>query len=118
MEAHGQVDGTPTAFILDTGAAVTLLHQDLWDRGKRPQSTLEPWNGPKLVGANGTPMRVHGTAMVNLTLAHKIFPTQVVVTESLAAGAIMKLDFLEKNRCIIQADKRMLTLPEMEHQCQ
>ena len=109
FHVDGQVDGTPTAFILDTGAAVTLLRRDLWDRGKRPQSTLEPWNGPQLVGANGTPIRVHGTAMVNLTMAHKTFPTQVVVAESLTAEAIMGLDFLEKNKCVIQADKRMLT---------
>ena len=105
----GQVDGTTTAFILDTGAAVTLLRRDLRDRGKQPQSTLEPWSGPKLVGANGTPIRVLGTATVNLTMAHKTFPTQVVVAEPLTAEAIMGLDFLEKNKCVIQADKRILT---------
>ena len=105
----GQVDGTPTAFILDTGAAVTLLRRDLWDRGKQPPSTLEPWSGPKLVGANGTPIRVIGTATVNLTMAHKTFPIQVVVAEPLTAEAIMGLDFLEKNKCVIQADRRILT---------
>ena len=52
-----------TPLLLDTGAAVTLLRKDTWDKvtSHSPQQ-LVPWSETKLVGANGSPLNIHGSA--------------------------------------------------------
>ena len=57
----GSVNGTEVSLLLDTGAAITLLRQDTWERVLGEElSTLEPWQSAKLLSAGGTPLTVHG----------------------------------------------------------
>ena len=51
--------------MLDTGAAVSLLSNDTWNKIKGT-STLTPWTNPGLVGVGGTPLRVSGIAKLCL----------------------------------------------------
>ena len=45
-----EVAGIPTSLDINTGAAVTLLRTDIWDRIQRHKpSALNPWTDPKLV---------------------------------------------------------------------
>ena len=50
-------------FILDTGAPVTLMKEDLWDQVSTAE-TVQPWTGPPLVGVEGTPLQVRGCAEI------------------------------------------------------
>ena len=52
----GSINGTSITLLLDTGAAVTLLRQDVWMRIAALPSDLEPWSGATLVSAGGTPL--------------------------------------------------------------
>ena len=88
-QVAGTVNNTPASFIVDTGAAVTLISRELWDKAKTPQTKLEPWVGMELVGANGTPMTICGSAAVELTLAQAPFPMQVIVVERITTEAIL-----------------------------
>ena len=108
-QLEGTINQIPTSFVLDTGAAVTLLRHDLWRQvgtGK-----LEPWAGANLVSANGSPIVVHGTVKVVLRFADIDFPTQMVVVDGLTAKAILGLDFLEAHECNISIKKKLLMLP-------
>ena len=59
----------PINLLLDTGAPVTLLRRDIWDRvNSKPQNFLLPWEGHRLVGINGSPIQVHGQCMINTNL--------------------------------------------------
>ena len=49
--------------MLDTGAAVTLLNHDYWS--ELGTSQLKPWDRANLVGANRSPITVHGTVMLS-----------------------------------------------------
>ena len=111
-QLEGSINQVPTNFVLDTGAAVTLLSHDYWN--KLGTSQIQPWDGTNLVGANSSPITVHGTADVNLRFAGIDFPTQVVVVDGFTAKAILGLDFLEAHECIVNIKKKLLAFPRHE----
>ena len=84
-------------FILNTGAAVSLLGTDTWNKIKGT-STLAPWTNPGLVGVGGTPLRISGTAKLLLELGGQQYPVEMVVAD-LRTERILELDFLEMNHC-------------------
>ena len=49
-------------------------------------------------------------ATVEMGLLGKVLPSEVVVASSLKAQAILGVDFLERNRCVINTPKRILHL--------
>ena len=89
----GTVKQTPTSFVLDTGAAATLLRLDQMET-----TQLKPWDRANLISANGSQTTVHGTVTVILNFTGVNFPTQVVV-DRLTAEAMLGLDFLEAHEC-------------------
>ena len=53
---------------------------------------------------------IHGVATVEIGLLGKVLPSEVVVASSLKAQAILGVDFLKRNGCVINAAKRILHL--------
>ena len=51
---QGTVFSTPASFLLDTGAAVSLLRHNEWQQAKPVNHPLHPWIGDSLVGVDGT----------------------------------------------------------------
>lgn len=52
------INGVRTPLLLDTGAAVTLLHKDTWDKvNSHSPQRLTPWSVTRLMGADGSPHR-------------------------------------------------------------
>ena len=49
----GTMHGITTAFLVDTGAAVSLLRKDVWDKLLLDPSSLTLWDGSPLVGRCG-----------------------------------------------------------------
>ena len=100
--------GQPATFILDTGAAVTLLHKKAWDRVKPPSAILSPWTGRKLVSVEGTSIMVLGSTKLPLQLGTSVFSTEIVIADGLTTEGILGLDFLESHRCVIDTSHRVL----------
>ena len=109
-QVTGTINGFSVSFMPDTGAAVTLLRKDAWDRVKTMQDALTPWSGPRFVGVEGTPIRIHGTTQVPLQLGGQTFTTPMVIADSLRTPAILGLDFLETNQCVIDTSSKTLRL--------
>lgn len=103
----GHLNNIPVNFMLDTGAPVSLIRKDVFDQ---VQGELVPWAGGGLVGVEGTPLDIHGMATVEIGLRGKLLPSEVVIASSLKAEAILGVDFLEQNGCVINAAKRILHL--------
>ena len=97
-----KINNHSASLILDTGAAVSLISSDLWRAATLGDiSQLDSWDGEQLIGVDGSPLSVAGTARVELTLEHKkVFVTMLVV-DSLTAEGIIGIDFLKNHKCII-----------------
>lgn len=51
---NGRINGVHASFVVDTGAAITLLDKILWDKVNTTGQQLSSWIGPPLVGVEGT----------------------------------------------------------------
>ena len=107
----GLIYGVQVCFMLDTGAAISLLRKDVWnDTGGDGGHQLSPWAGPKLVGVEVTPLEVHGVATMEIALAGKYFQVDFVVVVLLRTQSILGLDFMEGNQCVVNAGQKTLHL--------
>ena len=67
--------------MLDTGAAVSLLNTQLWDRIKRSCNELAELHKPELFGVGGAPITVRGTTKLNVDFNGRTFIMNVVVAD-------------------------------------
>ena len=66
----GSINGISIKFMLDTGAAVSLINEDTWN--KLANLTVKPlskWGGCQLVGVEGSPTPVVGLADVEVSFS-------------------------------------------------
>ena len=108
---NGQVNGVKASFVVDTGAAITLLDKKLWDKVNTAGQVLSPWTGPPLVGVEGTRLETWGTATTEITLAGEMFQFPVLVASSLTADAILGMDFLNDNKCTLEMANKIIRFP-------
>ena len=95
------MNGHNTSFLVDTGAAVTLMRKDTWDQVNDGVAELEPWKERQLVGVDGTPLQVYGQACVEIVLDGTNYPSAIVVVGPLTTNAILGLDFMRAHKVSI-----------------
>ena len=104
------VNGIETSLLLDTGAAVSLIREDAWLRGKDNKSgELQPWTQHKLVSVDGSPLHIHGYTTATVELGGAELQVGMVVVSPLTE-AILGLDFLSKHRANIDLRKEEVHL--------
>ena len=109
LRVAGKIAGMKASFLLDTGATVTLLSEEYWNKIQRAASTtVKQWKGPGLVGANGSPLAVQGCAVVQLEVGSSLFQQEVVVSSCLSVDGILGMDFLTANQCTIDVGEGKL----------
>ena len=64
----------------------------------------------KLVGVEGSEIAMVGVATLDLSFGGVMVTADFIVTKSLHTGAILGLDFLEENGCIINTEQQVLHL--------
>ena len=93
---HGRINSIVTEFTIDTGAAVSLVRQDVWSRAAKDGGLqLVQWSGQTLVGVNGAPT----------------LEAIVIVTSDLKVEVILGVDFLQKYSCVIDCGCKTLCIP-------
>jgi len=71
----------------------------LWDKAKQDGSELGDAEGRKLVGIQGKPLQLYGSACVQVQLAAEKFPVEVMVAETPTVDMIIGRDFLQNQEC-------------------
>ena len=99
------VHGTPVSFLIDTGAGVSLLDQQVWEKIKSLAGDLKVVTNHRLVGVDGIPLKVLGSVTAPLSIAEAHFSHEFIVAEGLTTDAILGLDFLEANKCVLDLAK-------------
>ena len=109
---HGRINSIVTEFTIDTGAAVSLVRQDVWYRAAKDGGLqLVQWSGQTLVGVNGSPLQTHGQGLLQFTLQDKTFEASVIVTSDLKVEVILGVDFLQKYSCVIDCGCKTFCIP-------
>jgi len=103
----GVVNNVSVKFMIDTGAAVSLIKKDVWEKiVPKGGEHLEAWT-KNIVGVEGSPLSVLGA---NITLAGTVVSGDFLVAQALSAEAIMGLDFLEIQGCVINTGQSVIHL--------
>ena len=94
-----RIGGAWVSFLVDTGAAVSLIDGKVWDSIKPLKDTvhLNPVT-TRLVGVDGVPLKVRGSAVINLSLMGLKVNQTLIVEDSLASQGILGIDFLGTHR--------------------
>ena len=92
--------------LVDTGAALYLLHGDVWTKiATSPQ--LQEWIGHALAEVNRNKLSVRGYIRIPVSLKGQQFDVKFIVTDDIMVDAILGLDFVQENYCI-DCDRRLL----------
>ena len=106
-----QVNGTTSSLLVDTGSAVSLIRQDLWNKSRREYDKLEPWT-KKLVSVDGSPVSVLGCCRIRITIGSETFHHTVLVVDNLTTEGILGLDFLKEYRCLVDLGENKLKISQ------
>ena len=109
----GVIGAVGVDFVIDTGAAVSLVRRDVWEQIAKGDCTLvlEQWAGRRLVGVNGAPLSVSGCKKVYIFLNGMPFKVMCVVTDDIMVEASLGLDFVNAHNGIIDCGSKRLTFP-------
>ena len=109
----GKVNGVTVNFLVDSGAAITLMRSDVWQsiNNNHPQK-LSAHNTAGLVGVEGSSLTIHGCTTVNLQLGNREIETDVMVASPLITDAILGVDFLQKHKARIDIPSQRLILTD------
>lgn len=103
------------SFLVDTGAGVSLLSKDVWDRLNRSEGTLKPVVTQQIVGVDGIPIRIEGSASVPVAIGKATFNHEFIVANEITAEAILGLDFLEAKKCVLDLAGGKLQIADQTH---
>ena len=93
------IKGVWVSFLVDTGAAVSLIDRRIWDNMNGTMK-LNPVN-LHIVGVDGVPLKVQGSTLIRLPLCGLTIDQNFIVADVLTSEGIFGMDFLESNHCIL-----------------
>lgn len=111
---QAKVNGTQCNLLLDTGATLTILSDQLYAIGKISRTSLLPIS-QRIVGADGAPLTVQGKGVFGIKLGSQEFETQAVIA-NIKADGIIGLDFFQKNECLVNVCKTKMYVRGIEHE--
>ena len=107
---QGTITGIPAGFLVDTGAAASILSKQVWDKvSKQQEASLEVVSGRNLIGVEGSPLKILGAVHLQVIFERQQFNVCVLVADSLTTEAILGRDFLKDNSCVIDVGKNLIT---------
>ena len=106
----GSVQGVTTDFLIDSGSTYTIIDEDLYYA--IPDHQRSPLEQISLIlrSANGETLNVCGQATVAIELGREIFVYSVKVVTLGDKSAILGLDFMDEEDCVLHMSKGILQI--------
>ncbi|CAB3989094.1 Retrovirus-related Pol poly from transposon, partial, partial [Paramuricea clavata] len=108
-----RVNGYYVKALVDTGAAVTIMHEDLLAR-VRNKGTEVRRATKTIVGANNTPLNIIGIAEIDILVCGNSVTHDVLICNDLAQAMLIGVDFLKPHKCVIDFEKNTLRIKREE----
>ena len=106
------MNAVPTAILVDTGSAVTILHKDLWEQSAGSMSeALEAISSPVTV-ANGQPLHILGLGTVRIRISDVEFVHQALIADDVSQSCLLGADFLVPHGVAIDFKTNQLRVGE------
>ena len=107
LMAIGQLNGHPMKFLIDTGAAVTLVSIENFRNFQNPVE-LDPFSHT-ICGADGRNLNTLGHGPMEITLGPMRVTHDIIVAD-IQADAILGVDFLSEYECTVDLSAQKLTV--------
>ena len=104
----GLVAGQRIDMLVDTGSAVTLVHQRVIDRS--PKNFKLRVVGEPVVSGNGQPLDVRGKCDLEICVDGVNVVHSVLVAADVTQDCLLGVDFLDKHGCKIDSEVRSLSI--------
>ena len=106
---QGNIRGIPARFLVDTGAAASILSKHVWNKVAKLEESLDMVTGKTLMGVEGSPLNIIGAVHLHVIFEKQQFTVFFLVADSLTAEAILERDFLRHNNYVIDVGKNLIT---------
>ena len=116
LALQGEVSGQRCQMVIDTGAAVTVIREDLAEVMEKKETSK------CLCTATGEPIRVAGTAEATIKLRGGLEFTHPVIIADIREPCLLGLDFLASKGCVVDLKRgnvqigkhKLKTIPYMK----
>ena len=110
------IDGHEFPCLVDTGAAVTAVNADVWNKYlSDAYSNLSSSNVGVVTSVDGFPLKILGKALMKFDVQSEVFPCEAHVIEGLTYDVILGRDFLQKYSSKIDFDKAVIEFSSKEN---
>nr|CAD7263765.1 unnamed protein product [Timema shepardi] len=108
---EGKLWDEPIDLLIDTGAAVSLIDEKVWQRASNVK--LQPTNR-SVINASGDHMTVLGTVSVPVRIGSYFVTQEMIVAKGLTQMCLIGTDFLRRNKCDVLLSKGIMRVGEGE----
>nr|CAD7570824.1 unnamed protein product [Timema californicum] len=108
---EGKLWDEPIDLLIDTGAAVSLIDEKVWQRASNGK--LQPTNR-SVINASGDHMTVLGTVSVPVRIGSYFVTQEMIVAKGLTQMCLIGTDFLRRNKCDVLLSKGIMRVGEGE----
>ena len=113
-----EANGIPIMALVDSGSTISVIHPSVLDRIQRGHDVALVGDMGQLRVADGRTVETHGVVQLSLRVGTDPSPVfhEMVVAE-MDAPAIMGIDFMMLNHCILDATRGTLIFNGRTHHC-
>ena len=106
--ASGKIEQIDRDLLIDSGSTYTIIDVDLYNMIPEQQKSPLRDVQLKLRSANGEILKVHGETVINITVGNVVFRQPVKVVSLGDKSAILGLDFMTNNDCVLYLSKGVM----------
>ena len=106
MCARGLLGGRPVHFLIDSGAAVSVVSHDILSTSARANITKA---APLTVGANGLPLDVLGSVKLQVNVNNVCTSHVFIVARKLTVDCLLGIDFLSCHGAVLDCARNTLS---------